>query len=70
MNDESQFIANPEHNNVYQNMNLPIFNYFVNSSHNTYLTGDQLTSDSSADCYRAAIMAGARLVESEKSNTS
>ena len=65
MNDESQFIANPEHNNVYQNMNLPIFNYFVNSSHNTYLTGDQLTSDSSADCYRAAILNGARLVESK-----
>lgn len=63
MNDESQFIFNPDHNKVYQNMDLPIFNYFVNSSHNTYLSGDQLTSDSSADSYRAAIMNGARLVE-------
>jgi len=31
----------------------------------SYLSGDQLTSTSSADCYRAAIMAGARLVESK-----
>ncbi len=30
----------------------------------SYLTGDQLTSQSSPSAYRAAIMAGARLVES------
>jgi phosphatidylinositol phospholipase C delta len=48
---------------VTQNMDLPIFSYFVNSSHNTYLSGDQLTSRSGADCYRYAIMSGARLVE-------
>lgn len=59
---EKQFIERHQ-NEVYQNMDYPIFCYFVNSSHNTYLSGDQITSKSSADCYRIAIMNGARLVE-------
>lgn len=60
--DDDQHIEKP-HCEVYQDMDQPIFNFFVNSSHNTYLSGDQLTSKSSSDCYRAAIMDGARLVE-------
>lgn len=54
---------NPQHNSVYQDMRYPLNCYFINSSHNTYLEGDQLKSASSTEPYRKVLIAGCRCVE-------
>ncbi|KAK5790288.1 hypothetical protein VI817_007575 [Penicillium citrinum] len=42
---------------------LPISDYFVSSSHNTYLTGNQLYSDAAASAYTSVLLRGCRSVE-------
>ncbi|KAJ5820267.1 hypothetical protein N7474_005858 [Penicillium riverlandense] len=41
----------------------PISDYFISSSHNTYLTGNQLYSDAAASAYTNVLLRGCRSVE-------
>ncbi|XP_053555808.1 1-phosphatidylinositol 4,5-bisphosphate phosphodiesterase delta-3 [Bombina bombina] len=56
-------IFNQDHRKVYQDMTQPLCQYFISSSHNTYLTNHQLVGNSSTESYIRAFMDGCRCVE-------
>uniref|UniRef100_A0AAQ5ZCP0 Phosphoinositide phospholipase C n=1 Tax=Amphiprion ocellaris TaxID=80972 RepID=A0AAQ5ZCP0_AMPOC len=51
------------HTSVYQDMDQSLPSYFISSSHNTYLTGDQLVGKSHLFAYVSALRKGCRCLE-------
>ncbi|XP_014861485.1 PREDICTED: 1-phosphatidylinositol 4,5-bisphosphate phosphodiesterase zeta-1-like isoform X2 [Poecilia mexicana] len=56
-------VFNRTHKTVYQDMDQPLTSYFISTSHNTYLTGDQLVGKSHLDAYVSALRKGCRCLE-------
>ncbi|XP_004713835.1 1-phosphatidylinositol 4,5-bisphosphate phosphodiesterase zeta-1 [Echinops telfairi] len=57
------FLFKNECRNVYQDMTYPLCDYFISSSHNTYLVSDQLMGRSDLWGYISALLKGCRCLE-------
>ena len=56
-------IVDPVKYELHDDMEQPLSHYFINSSHNSYLTGHQITGKSDAEMYRQILLSGCRCVE-------
>ena len=60
-NDNS--VVSPEFYSLNHDMDFPLTQYFISSSHNTYLSGHQLKGESDVKNYRNGLLNGSRCVE-------
>ncbi|CAN8212786.1 unnamed protein product [Coccothraustes coccothraustes] len=63
MNSDECSIFKSQHRSVYQDMTQPLCDYFISSSHNTYLVADQLMGPSHLWGYTRALLKGCRCLE-------
>ncbi|XVF05321.1 hypothetical protein REPUB_Repub05bG0162300 [Reevesia pubescens] len=56
-------LAHPPSQQVHHDMNAPLAHYFLFTGHNSYLTGNQLSSPSSVKPIKDALLKGVRVIE-------
>ncbi|KAE8734862.1 Phosphoinositide phospholipase C 2 [Hibiscus syriacus] len=56
-------LVHPPSSQVHHDMNAPLSHYFLFTGHNSYLTGNQLSSSSSVEPIKDALLRGVRVIE-------
>ncbi|KAJ2891858.1 1-phosphatidylinositol 4,5-bisphosphate phosphodiesterase delta-1, partial [Coemansia aciculifera] len=61
--DESSAVSRQQQDSRGPNMDMPLNQYYVSTSHNTYLVGDQIVGTSKVEGYVRALLRGCRCIE-------